>query len=400
MTAIELGPVNLYKAPHDMAAGEVADIIDLFNPRENEGFLDSPEQLQQAAFEALPSYQVRVVRRSSRGKPEELDFGTFYEESVRFSDGAVRLVTIGKPNPHYFGHDEISPNVIVSGDPYGTGPNGLNNDKIKAMVELGYHVVWPHHQGRHSVWPTTREHRQTLWRFLSSKSVGKTAHQDHALLNDMAPNADFETDDVNIEGYSRSSMKGKAFIALARLYGRHVIYADLDAPCFAHEASPVELLTTFAKQLPHEAKGMGRLAEQVSTLGAAMGNPKKLREYAGTLDVHPLNLLHELAWMRPLINGDSGTYGEAMPLDSVGVTTLFSEDYMSQAADWRRIHANRPGMAILDEPGPHLAGAWPENLQKKYERFARLQQVRIEKGMSLTGLTIEDIVPSKLSLVA
>lgn len=352
----------------------------------------SPETAQQNALSALPPYDVRVLRRSTHKEKEELTYGTFHQETVRYSDGAVRLVSIGEPNPSYFQKDGISPNVIVSGDPYFTGPDGINADKLRSMVQLGYHVVWPHHQGRHSVAPTSREHLQTMWRFLSNKGVGRSAHQDQALLDHLAPSAAFSTQEVHVEGYSRSSMKGQAFVALSEQHDRKVIYSDLDAPCFAHESSPKELIEGFLRQLPHGVRGLGRLATQVSTLGAAMGEPNKLRGYLGTFDPHPLNLLHELAWMRPLINGDAGTYAEAMPLDSLGVITLFDKDYMSQQADWRRIHAARPGIVIREKEGSHLAGAYPENLKLKYDRFERIQQYRLEHNLSLTGIEITDIL--------
>lgn len=371
------------------------------DPPSKEGvFLSEAIEAQRAAEASLYDYPVHVVRRSTHKEPVQTPYATFYRETVRYTDGAIRLTTIAEPNESHFGRDRISPYAVVSGDPWTAGPEGLNKGKINRLAKLGYHVIWNHHQGRHAVWPTSRERLNTAVRFLSSKSVGKSAHHDHALLDDLAAVLPVDAQNVIREGYSRSAMSGKAFAALGERYSRKTVWLDVDAPCFAHEGSVMELLATAAEQIPSEIKGFAVLAIKHAVDAFHKKDWRRIPRLLGTLDPHLLNIAHETAWIRPLINGDAGIYGRAMPLDIPGVCVLYTQDKMSHHEDWEYMHSTRPNLAVVRLEGPHLAGAYPENLQKKYDRFNRLMEYMRQNGMSLSGVTPKHVLEPEQLLSA
>ncbi len=345
------------------------------------------------AYQALGEYPVKVVSRTTHKDPETVPYGEIRQETVRYSDGAVRLATITTPNQDYRGERGVSPYVMSSGDPWITGPDGLNRIKIEQYTEAGFGVVWQHHQGRHAVWPTSRARVQTMARFLSNKSVGRSAYHDHALLDDLDGTVDFRVDHTIREGFSRSAMAGKAYIALCKKFGRVNVWADLDADCFEHSLNPAELLHTGARQLVGEATGLARLIYRLTNEALETGDNSMLEKLAGTFDAHPLNMIHEAAWIPLLINGDSGALGAAMPLDAAGVNTLFSRDWMSQSASVLDQQSVRPFFEVLHEDGPHIYGAYPEYLDKKLLRFDKVMTYMILNDMSLTGIRPSDVVP-------
>jgi hypothetical protein len=377
------------------AGGHQADVIAFPSPCESEGSFVSAEQAQQAALEALPPYDVQVMRRTPHKEPETTAEGTFHQETVRYSDGAVRLVTIGLP------HEARSPYPISSGDPWFTGPNGFNRHKITQFVADGYPVVWNHHQGRHSLKPNSAAHAQTVLRFLTSKSVSKSAAQDHALLNDLAPHADFDASRVIREGYSRSAMSGEAFIAQTALpdNSREVVWSDLEAACFVRKVGFLTFGAMVAKQLPRELQTLAQIGIEAADQSENTPAPQ-LSDYAGTLDVHPLNLAHEIAWLRLLISGDCGAHAEAVPLGAKGVRTVYRHDIASQQADQQRIHAVRAGIAVLNEDGGHLAGATLRMRRIKQGRFLALLDYMSEHDMDLSAIMPRDILPPALAQVA
>jgi hypothetical protein len=373
---------------------DLGNVVPIQGSLSEESLFNSPAELQQTALDSLPSYPVRVVRRNSHKDPVRTSHGTFYQETARYSDGAVRLTTIGVP------HQVRIPNAVVSGDPWFTGPNGFNRVEIEQLVNDGFVVVWNHHQGRHSVAPTSREHIRTIARFLTSKSLAKSASQDHALLDKLGETAGFDTDNIIRRGYSRSAMSGEAFIAQAALpsIGREVVWSDLEGACFARKVGHLAMAKGVSKQLPHEVQAVLDIKRQLAVAVQEDADHRiaNLEELKGTLDFHPLNMLHELAWQRLLITGDAGRYAQAIPLHARGVRTAYKHDFSGQQLDWRRIHAPRQGISIIEEDGGHLSGAEPRMLHKKRMRMLRLRDYYEEHGFSFTGLTYQDILPPEI----
>ncbi len=354
----------------------------------------SPEvaiEKQQQAFHELPPYDVQVLRRSTHKVLGETDYAKFTQEVVRFDDGAVRLVTRTEPKRTYFGSNNSSPYAISSGDALFTGPDGMNAEFIDSYARIGYPVVWLHHQGRHAPLPTNRERFKTMAHFLSSKSVGKSAHHDHALLDNLEENAatDFDTSVMLRDGFSRSSMSGEAFIAEAPNYNRAVPHSDLTAKCFALHVGLANLVELAVVQGPEEAKGFLRVIGSIIKREID-GEKGILRKYAGTFDLHILNIMHEIAWIPPLVSGDSGTYSKAIPLDTSGVRGFLSKDSMSQYEEHAVIHADHPNLALLLEDGAHVDGAI---IQKKIDRWHSVMEYMREHDMSLSGMKPTDYLP-------
>ena len=343
---------------------------------------------QQAAFDALPPYSVNVLERKTHKDLGETPYGRFTQEAVHFDDGAIRLVTRGEPKQKYFGRKAISPYPISEGDPWLTGPHGLNEEVTDRLVELGYPVIWLHHQGRHASW-----NFRTMARFLSTKSVGKSAHHDHALFDNLeVSGVDFSTFEVIRGGFSRSAMSGEAFVAEAPLYDRTILHSDLTAKCFAHVPNLFEFVKTMSDQGPEEARGLVRLIGNLicRERGGEIGIIKK---YAGTLDLHPMNILHELAWIRPLLSGDDGIYSGAIPLDTPGVRVFLTKDEMSHYTHHQLIHAKHPNLAILVEPGSHLDGAHQIAVDNRIERFANVIKYMRKHDMNLVGMKPKHYLP-------
>lgn len=352
---------------------------------------------QQQATEQLPDYKVMVINRVTHKDLGETEDARFTQEKVRFSDGAVRLLSRAEPKSEHFG-STASPYSISAGDALFTGPKGVNNELLVAFAGLGYSVEWLHHQGRHSVWPTSRQRMMTMARFLSGKSVAKSAHHDHALLDHIAATggASYDTDNILRDGFSRSAMSGEAFVALAPHYGRNVPFSDLVAKCFAEEYDTVGSVRAVATQLPKELVGLSRLVTETVKREVA-GERGALLDMASTFDMHPLNVAHELAWIRPLVNGDSGVYSKAIPLDTVGVRGFLSRDDMSQFAQHQLIHAAHPNLALIVDPGSHVEGVNQAMLAKKVERFRRVMDFMRNHDMTLDGITPADFLPADQS---
>ena len=355
---------------------------------------ESYEQEQQAAYAALPLYPVEVVRRKTHKDLGETDYARFCQETIRFSDGAVRLATRAEPKERYFGQS-IVPYPISDGDPLFTGPNGLNEEIIDRTTELGFHVVWLHHQGRHAPWPTSPERLKTAARFLSSKSVGKSACHDHALFDDLErTGVPFSTDEIIRFGFSRSAMSGEAFVALSPRFGRKVVHSDLMAKCFAHFPSPTDLVQTALHQGPQEVIGFGKLLGNLAWRNMH-GEDGLVRRYAGTFDLHPMNVAHELAWIPPLLSGDDGKYSHAIPLDTAGVRIFLTKDDMSHYAEHELIHAKHPNLMIVSIEGAHVEGAHQIVVDSRIERSRRVAAFAREHDWDISGLRFDDYWPEK-----
>ena len=142
-------------------------------------------------------------------------------------------------------------------------------------------------------------------------------------------------------------------------------------------------------QGPEEAKGFLRVIGSIIKREID-GEKGILRKYAGTFDLHMLNIMHEIAWIPPLVSGDSGTYSKAIPLDTSGVRGFLSKDSMSQYEEHAVIHADHPNLALLLEDGAHVDGAI---IQKKIDRWQSVMEYMREHDMSLSGMKPTDYLP-------
>lgn len=323
----------------------------------------------------LHSYPGSVVSREAMQTPSELPYATIYEEKLRFSDGAVRTLTRVDPKTNYFAPEQLNPYLVSAGDALCTGPSGFNAKVIDELAKRGFAVAWLHHQGRQSERPTTMPKAMQFARFILKKSIGRSAHHQHGMLDDLALNSDHNTQTVLSIGDSRSAMIGEAVDALAELYGRSVYYSDYNASCFEHRPTLSEL-PGLALSLPHESGALIRLA-----IKAHQSPDLNPADYMGTFDLHPLNLVHEATWLIPLMRGDAGRYGDAVPLDQNGVRTHLNGDTWSSGGKaWEAKYTIRPNIYLIQRgltdgrKARHLDLADPVVQGERYDRLERVTE--------------------------
>lgn len=327
-------------------------------------------------------YWATVVERVSHKDPETTDTGaTIYSELVTFNDSlertTVRELTIAEPNSNLV---TVSPYAWVETDPWTTGERGLNRDKIKAYADLGFTVLWLHHGGRHS--PIAKD-----------KSISRSAHQMHAMLEDVKDTVNVSVKEVMAGGYSRGDMAAQKFIAMAAEYDRSVAYSDTEAGCFVKDMTRREKINALVHQAPGEAVGVGKLAVKLVGRAIEEKDPGLLLEYTKTPDLHMRNIINELMWAKGLINSSVGHAIANLPEDIVGVRTFYTGDIMSQQLHHEGLYAPYPGIAVVTEEGPHVAGAYPENLKKKYARMKKVMEY-IHENDSLLGIQPEHVLPT------
>lgn len=364
-------------------ASQSSSHLELYNPHSfSEGFLFDAQLAQQEAAANLPDYHVELTGLHPLKEPETTASGAqIHQELAEFTDKAGRVVrreiTIAEPDPR-LPEEAISPYPIVGSDSWTTGPNGLNRYKIKQYVDIGYSVIWTHHASRHS----------DLRR---DKSISRSAHQEHVLLDHFSEHAGFDTSTVIGDGYSRGAMSREKFIALAPRYNRQVPYSDLEAPCFARDMNRVEKVLVLLRQLPSEALGIAHVGQDVIRQAIENRDPSLALEYLGTLDLHPRNLGHEALYMRALIRSKVGEFVEATPVETQGVRTFYSRDHMSQQSTYRNIYTRRPNIRVDIRPGPHVEGATPTYIDVKCQRLIHLLSWMQINGHTLDGFKIDDI---------
>jgi hypothetical protein len=324
---------------------------------------------------AARDYRAHVVNRKTFRDFETTRTGaTIYSELLEFNDTqdrkTVRELTVAVPNTNLV---ESSPVPIVETDPWVTGEGGFNRDKIKAYADLGFTVLWLHHGGRYS--PIQKD-----------KSVSRSAHQMHAMLDDVRDSLDVSVDEVIWNGYSRGAMTGEKAISLAPLYKREVPYSDLDAPCFVEDMSPKEKVESAIRQIPSEVMGIGRIAARLGMRAVTTNDRGILFDYLHTLDIHPRNLIQEAMWAKALVRASVGQAVATLPEDTVGVRNFYKGDIMSQQRKYELLYKNLPGIHVTSERGPHVAGVYTEILQKKYARLNRVKEFIFANGGSLYGV--------------
>ena len=293
------------------------------------------------AVNRLHPYPGAVLLRQAMGTPESLPYATIYEERLKFEDGVVRTLTRVDPKPKYFGSDRQNPYIVSAGDALGTGPTGFNRTVIDGLARRGFAVAWLHHQGRHTEIPKDVSQALSFAAFLLKKSVGRSAHHQHGMLDSLAEHSEYDVSTVISIGDSRSSMTGEAVDALAPMYGRTVV-SDYNASCFEHRPTLGEL-PLLATSLPHEGIAFLRLMRTLHN------DPDvNISDYFGTFDLHPKNVINEIAWLVPLMRGDAGRYADAIPLDQTGVRVHLDGDIWSSGGKaWEPKYAIRPNIHMI-----------------------------------------------------
>lgn len=289
----------------------------------------------------LGPYPGGVISRKSVGEPEKLPHATIYEEKIVFADGAVRTLTRVDPKASYFGTEGERPFLVSATDALGTGPDGFNKTVVASLASRGFAVAWLHHEGRHAQGPTSLPKAVRFAGHLLRNSLGRSAHQQHGMLDDIALNSDHATDTILSIGCSRAAMTGEAVDALAPLYNRTIRFSDYIAGCFEHRPTLREM-PVMSTSLLHESVAISRLSLRLHKDGAST---RELVAYLATFDLHPLNVINELSWVLPVLRGDAGRYADAVPLDQNGVRTFFNGDSWSSGGKaWQPKADIRPNL--------------------------------------------------------
>lgn len=325
----------------------------------------------------ITDYHIRHIERRSLKDPEVTATGAhIYQELCTFFDSnnhvVVREATIAVPNSNLV---EAIPNVVISSDPWATGPGGLNRIKIKGLADMGYPVVWLHHADQRS--PLQR-----------NKSISRSATQAHALLDDLDDKSDFKVSEVVVDGYSRGGMTGEKFIALAGLHDRKTLFSILDAPCFATDMTPAEKRAAIIKQLPEEIKGIGALAVGHFKHGLKRGDLRALPEFAKTINLHYKNIAQEIMWAKALVNANVGSIIAHQPRNTAGIRNFFEADTISQQASYVDLYAPLKNVVVVAHDGAHIEGASPQYLYEvRQAQFTQLGRA-ILSGEILSADTI------------
>lgn len=337
------------------------------------------------AVYTLPPYSVYVVSRQTIKEPEITPYAEFNSELVHFSDGAIRELT--RATPLTQGHTRKNAELVVSGtDALFTGPKGINKINILGLANLGYNVEWLHHQGRHAELPKDYETAKKVGHFLLGKNLGRSAHHQHALFYHLSILGGISYNDKELLsiGDSRGAMTGEAIDALAPQYDRSVVYSDYIAACFEHRPQ-IKDIPDLLRILPVESKSLGKIMLNRIVDVVRTRDVSSIAQHLGTVDLHPMNLTHEIAWIWPLMSGDAGQYAKAVPLDAVGTRTLEVKDKMSQHSSWTNEYSKRPGLRIIHRDGTHLDLLREQN--DRLERFGRLMQSVKEHDFSLSNIS-------------
>ncbi len=329
-------------------------------------------------------YSAEVINRVTHNDLEITDSGArIYTELVTFKDqfgtDVTRELTIAEPSSEL---SYVSPYPIVETDPWTTGAEGFNRDRIRQYAKLGFPVLWLHHAGRYS-------------QIARNKSINRSAGQMHALLDEFRDNAEFETNQVLVGGYSRGAMTAEKFIATSARHNRSVAFSDTEAPCFVRDMSTIEKIETLARQIPQEIIGLGQVALKLVERSIAEEKPELLTEYLRTIDLHPRNVAHEIMWAKALVNSSVGHSVATLPKETVGLRTFFAKDVMSQQHAYTNLYKDFPGITVLTEKGPHLAGALPEYQDKKQNRFDAVMRYMAEHNMLLDGITTDYVLENQ-----
>lgn len=155
-------------------------------------------------------------------------------------------------------------------------------------------VSWLCHQGRHAELPITPRRLIRFGKFVFEKSIGKSAHHQHTLLDYLGSSGGMFTDIIFSIGDSRGAMTGEGVDSIAKDYVRRVAYSDYIATCFEHVPKAKDIPDLLAIPL-HEGRTLGSVALRRLKNDLQNGDIDHLVSFLGTFDLHPMNLIHEFA---------------------------------------------------------------------------------------------------------
>lgn len=281
--------------------------------------------------------------------------GLVQYEVALMDDGTIYPVLTGAPD------HQRSDTAIVFTTAWLTSTRGHNMRTMLRMMQLGYPTVMigPEGEIANHTLPLNRRVASAL-----KTTIPKTAEHVSDIAHAKLPRMNVrEKDKIGI-GESRGAMVGFGVQGL--------VYGDFTAPCFSR-APTVGELPSVATQLGKELTTLGKL-------GIQLFGPS-LRHYPGTLHTNPEYYLKELLKIRMLMSGQAGKLALVSNVETPMHVRTFTGDGWSQAAEWRRLFADRPHVHIETVKGNHLDIANPSTLGGISLRLARLVEVRGYDGL-------------------
>jgi hypothetical protein len=291
MAVFDLGPINPNNTPELMAAHEAADVTDIYDPRESEGFFE-PRIVEDSLYEPAPGFLLA-------DKSKELDGGAVHIATYQSSRASHR---VGIYVPEGYDTESGLP-IVVMQTPLLTGVKGHNQFVAEEMMRKGFVVVKkgpPRYSGPFnralSLTEDANEIFGALQQLDSSELVGKIQK-------------------LWVYGESQGAMKMLAAPGLANHYGFEVVNGLIVAPCYLRQIN-----------FGRPDKQIRRLAGMVmgTVRYAQTANLEDLKKMRGTVSRKDLH--HHLAVLPVLISGETGTFLDYIGEEQQLTVQLFGKD--------------------------------------------------------------------------
>lgn len=320
MSILEQDLVNPYKAPMQEAVCETAEVLDIFNPREDEGFLIHDDSL----YHPVPGMLI-----ADREKPLQ---GGSVKIASYISERASHRVGVYVPN----GYDPESklPKILMT-TPLMTGVKGHNQKVAEEMIQAGYVVILKgppryHHPTIHAL--SLKDDTNEMFGVVQEvERLGMVGG-----INELW-----------VYGESQAAMKGLAAPDIAEHYGKVVVDGLLVAPCYMRKMNVLK-----------PVKQIRRIASMaISTANyASHASPSDLLSMRGTITAKDMN--HHIAVIPVLIGGETGTFLPHIKRDQQMTVQLFGKDDNSTPHETKAdLESHFPNMDIrLDREYGHVDG--------------------------------------------
>ncbi len=330
--------------------------------------LSVPEPVESVSPEMLADLLVvepprnPVVDQQPRKLPLELSHsshGRAMARIVTLEDGRRQEVITGIPRR------QRSDIPITLGTALGYSVYGHNWLTMCDMLDLGFPVVMVGPEGGKADWPRTPAAVARLVQHLASINLLETAGNMHEILGAVDREGLYEPGEVIKIGESRDAVVGMAFHAMARRYGRHVLYGDYTAGCFPERPEKAQDYIA----LP------GQAVSQVARLlvGPLKKPWERARYYPHSINPNPYFMLHVAATIPTLLSGRAGPLAHSIARDSKIHNTGFVNDPWTNLDVWDEIFADHPFVVNTRLPGDHSTFTDEPVLQARVERLRGLR---------------------------
>ena len=210
------------------------------------------------------------------------------------------------------------------------------------------------------------------------------AYVQHLAINEIEKDGRFTENNWINSGYSRGSMVGFGFNALAALFQREVVYSEFVDPCLEHKPNISQLNpAVLGNYLANELTEMIKCASHYGL--------KDAWHLMKTLPLSPSEMIQHFATMFALFSGEAGQLADMMPVDSSIYLKLYTGSIFNQADSWsNKFTDNFIKTKVTHELGYHSSGINPEVIKSSMARIAIIEE------LFLDGATKEDIDPNKI----